>query len=149
MTGGSAATFYAPQRYVSDDIDFVVTFSGSGATEVLRSLDFVLRGDLYVHKRSRYTIDFVRGPLAVGDDLIARWDTVKRKRLKLHIIRRTDSVRDRLAAYYHWNDVQSLHTARDVALSGPVDWQIVRRWSRNEGQLAKLEELMHLLKPGG
>jgi len=30
LTGGSAATFYAPHAYQSDDLDFVITLRGNG-----------------------------------------------------------------------------------------------------------------------
>ena len=33
LTGGSAATIYAPQEYQSQDMDFVVTFIGASGNE--------------------------------------------------------------------------------------------------------------------
>lgn len=40
MTRGSAATFYAPRAYVSDDIDFVITLKGTGGEDALKQLGF-------------------------------------------------------------------------------------------------------------
>ena len=48
MTGGSAATFYAPRAYVSDDIDFVITLKGTGGEEALKQLGYHRKGDYYV-----------------------------------------------------------------------------------------------------
>ena len=45
----------------------------------------------------------------------------------------TDSVRDRLAAFYHWNDPQSLSTALEIALRHRVDMKAIRAWSVEEG----------------
>jgi hypothetical protein len=45
----------------------------------------------------------------------------------------TDSVKDRLAAWYHWKDPQSLEQALLVAASQKVDRAEVRRWSAREG----------------
>ena len=44
----------------------------------------------------------------------------------------TDSCRDRLAAFYHWNDRQSLEVAIQIALREPVDLEAVRKWSQRE-----------------
>jgi len=45
----------------------------------------------------------------------------------------TDSCRDRLAAFYHWNDRQSLDVAVQVASRSRVDLALIRRWSAREG----------------
>jgi hypothetical protein len=52
----------------------------------------------------------------------------------------TDSCRDRLAAFFHWNDRQSLRAAALVAARGSVDLRAVRAWSRREGFLARYAE---------
>jgi hypothetical protein len=45
----------------------------------------------------------------------------------------TDSVKDRLAAFYHWKDLQSLEQAVLVARQHTIDLNEVRRWSQAEG----------------
>jgi hypothetical protein len=45
----------------------------------------------------------------------------------------TDSVKDRLAAWYHWKDPQSLEQALLVAAAQKVELTEVRRWSAREG----------------
>jgi hypothetical protein len=47
----------------------------------------------------------------------------------------TDACRDRLAAFYHWNDRQSLAAAVAVAIRNPIALGKVRRWSHQEGHL--------------
>jgi len=42
-------------------------------------------------------------------------------------------VKDRLAAFYHWKDQQSLEQAILIARDHNIDIEEVRRWSANEG----------------
>jgi hypothetical protein len=62
LTGGSAATFYAPEAYQSKDLDFVITLKGTAGETALRSLGFERKGDFYVHETSPYSLDFPLGP---------------------------------------------------------------------------------------
>jgi len=39
---------------------------------------------------------------------------------------------DRLAGYYHWNDLQSLYQAVAVARRHSVDFQRIEGWSKRE-----------------
>ena len=40
LTGGSAATFYAPQAYQSRDADFIITLSGENNASTMKSLGY-------------------------------------------------------------------------------------------------------------
>lgn len=152
LTGGSAATVYAPQAYQSHDIDFIVTFS-SPETEpgrVLAGLGYREAGDHYEHARSELILEFPRGPLAVGGDLIHRWDTLREGDMLLHIITPTDSVRDRLAGFLFWSDRGSLDQAVAVAsaMRNKVDLDAVGRWCRSEGKAEEFEEFKRALGVG-
>lgn len=133
LTGGSAATIYAPAVYQSRDADFVITLHADGGAGVLSRLGYVERGGIYEHPHSRYTIDFPRGPLAIGNDLITAWNTLRRGGQSLHILSRTDCVRDRLMWFYVYNDRSALAAALGVAASGAIDERLIRRWSEREG----------------
>lgn len=143
LTGGAAANFYAPQEYLSQDLDFVVKFGGgAAAAEALQQLGFELRPEkLYAHPATIFTLEFPPGPLMVGDDFISNWDTLEREDLLLHIISPTDSVRDRLAAYLHWNDFASLESALAVAnrQREKLDINLIENWCQREGGTAKYE----------
>jgi hypothetical protein len=54
-------------------------------------------------------------------------------------------VKDRLAAWFHWNDRQSLSQAVLVAKSQPVDLDDVRAWASAEGADDKLGEFFKIL----
>jgi len=90
----------------------------------------------------------------IGIDEISVWETHRRDDETLHVLTRTDSVRDRLAAFFHWNDRSSLATACAVATSGPIDIDSIRTWSEREGSREKCREFERVLslatksKPG-
>jgi hypothetical protein len=54
----------------------------------------------------------------------------------------TDSCRDRLAAFYHWRDRESLRVAVWIALAQRLDMERIRRWSAGEGFLPQFEEFL-------
>ena len=65
---------------------------------------------------------------------------------KVRIISPTDSVKDRLAGFYHWSDQQSLEQALLVAKSKSIDLESVESWSKREGKMAEFEEFKRQLK---
>ena len=87
---------------------------------MLEALGFANSGGLYTSAQTLYTVDLPPGPLAVGGDLITNWETIVREGRTLHVLSRGD-VRDRLAAYYFWDDVRSRRVAADVCAGGPVE----------------------------
>ena len=52
----------------------------------------------------------------------------------------TDACRDRLAAFYHWSDRQSLDVAVQIALRRRVRMAAILAWSRREGADLKFAE---------
>lgn len=143
LTGGSAATFYAPDAYQSRDIDFVITVWAPNGERALLDAGFTLDLDCYVHPATTFPIEFPKGPLMVGDDHIRTWSTVRRHDEVLNVLTPTDSCRDRLAAFLFWNDFSGLEQALAVCRArSDVDLDVVRNWCRRSGHLEK----WHLLK---
>jgi hypothetical protein len=58
----------------------------------------------------------------------------------------TDSVKDRLAAYYHWNDQQALEQALMVAEAQRINYSEIKRWSEREGHSEKHREFLKRLR---
>jgi len=58
LSGGSAATYYAPQAYQSRDADFVITMRGNAGANalVMNNLGYEQLGGTYVHNINRYTM---------------------------------------------------------------------------------------------
>jgi len=100
--------------------------------EALAGLGFSEHGGIYEHANSEFTLQFPPGRLAVGSDIISSFETYQRGEFTLHVLSRTDSVRDRLAGFYHWDDRSGLRVALDVAMGGPIDLETIERWSMQE-----------------
>lgn len=138
LTGGSAATIYAPAVYTSYDADFVLTSypERERLGLALAEIGFIrsVVGGMYEHPGTLYTLDFPSGPLAIGGEYIHETTTLKKGVLHLLIITVTDCIRDRLAAFYHWNDYTSLKAAVGVARAhrDQVDFPRIREWTQRE-----------------
>ncbi len=150
LTGGSAATVYAPLAYQSHDLDFIVEFqaTGSNAGETLKSVGYHLNVDHYKHEENPLLLEFPPGPLAVGGDLIREWDIMRRRDYLLNIIKPTDSCRDRLAGFLFWNDRGSLEQAVAVAAAQKhrVDLDVIRSWCDSESRLEQFGEFERALE---
>ena len=154
LTGGACASLYSGGAYQSMDADFIL--SGSPALEdlnhALNALGFRRRGDRYVHQRVPFFVEFPRGPLGIGQDVQIRAVWRVRRGAKTLALSATDACRDRLAAYYHWRDQQSLAVAVAIALRNRVAFRKIREWSRREGHAegyqAFLAEVERVRKPG-
>lgn len=135
LTGGACASLHTDGSYVSKDADFVLrgVVRQDALDSVLGELGFERQGDRYVHPRVRFYLEFPPGPLAIGSDLDVHPIEVDGGTGAALVLSPTDSCRDRLAAFYHWRDWQSLRLAVRIARAHPVDMQIIERWSRAEG----------------
>ncbi len=151
LTGGSAATYYASEAYQSDDADFIITFSSdrTRAAEAMRRLGYREVGGTYHHDRNIFTVEFPPGPLAVGNDLIDSYETNRRGDEILHVLSRTDCVRDRLAAFYFFTDRSALVAAIAVAQDGRINLDEVQRWSEREGEILRFYEFRRELLSSG
>lgn len=142
LTGGACAGIYSGGRYASQDVDFVLEGSVTPARldVAMATLGFSRRGNRYVHPESPFWVEFPRGPLAVGGDLDLRPVTLESANSTTLALSATDSCRDRLAAFFHWADRQSLDVAVEIACRHNVDLTRIRRWSAAEGHIARFEE---------
>lgn len=136
LCGGSAATYYAPDAYMSADDDFVLTVDLARAeiSAIMAPLGFREQGRIYVAEGVSWSVDFPRGPLAIGRDVVTSWDTVRRGHEVLHVISALDSVRDRFMHYFAWNDYSGLTQALAVAKAQQhrVDLEAFREWTEAE-----------------
>lgn len=148
LCGGSAATYYAPDAYMSADNDFVMTVEVSRReiSAILAPLGFREEGRIYVHDAVAWTVDFPRGPLAIGRDVVTEWTTVRRRGELLHVINATDSVRDRFMHYWAWNDYSGLTQAVAVAKrqSQRVNLEAFRAWANAEMRETPVYDRRHV-----
>ncbi len=142
LTGGACATFHSRGAHHSIDLDFVLAGDVTRAQldETMGQLGFKRHRDRYVHQDHPYFVEFPRGPLAIGEDVVIRPMLMRSGRRIVRMLSPTDSCRDRLAAFFHWNDRQSLTAAVQIAMRNRVVMERIRRWSDREGALDKFEE---------
>ena len=152
LTGGGAATLSAPEAIQSYDLDFILTaYGGDGsAGEALAALGYSLRGQHYEHSTSQFLLEYPPGPLAIGDELITKWTTLKEGDRLLHLLTATDSCRDRLAAFYHFHDRSALQQALAIQGAQPerTDLELIERWSKREGQVERCAEFLQSARSG-
>lgn len=100
--------------------------------DALKPIGFTEKGRHFVHPATRFFVEFPTGPLMVGDHRVEQVSERKTPADTLRPLSPTDCVKDRLAAFFHWNDRQSLEQALLVARAQGIDLEDVRRWSASE-----------------
>ena len=147
LTGGACVSIYSNNKYLSYDLDFIIQYFRNKVNvgDILAKLGFFERGQSFYHKDTNYFIEFPPGPLAVGGEPIKEISELKSGALRLKIISPTECIKDRLAAYYHWNDTQSLEQAILVARDQKINLGEIERWSKKEMMEIKFAEFKNLL----
>lgn len=141
LSGGAVVSIYTNNEYESGDLDFITSASTKSVAKAIASLGFVREGRMFSHPRTPLFVEFPAGPLAIGDQLIRPADVAEKRTAAgtLRLLTPTQCVMDRLAAYFHWNDLQSLDQALMVALNQAVNLSRLEKWAEREGANEKLE----------
>ena len=138
LSGGACVAIYSDHKYVSKDLDFITQFTidHEKVDSTMKKLGFELRGKYYCHPQTPYFVEFISGPPSIGQDPIEEIHEIKMATGIIRIISPTDSVKDRLAAFYYWGDQQCLEQAILVSSTNSIDIDSVESWSRREGKMA-------------
>lgn len=144
LTGGACAGLHTRGLYTSSDLDFVLLGGAVGpeCETAMAGLGFQRRGNTYRHPEMEFVVEFLPEPIAIGADTSIRPITLRLPGGYLTALSATDSCRDRLAAWYHWRDAQSLGVAVLIAVTRRVDLKKIEAWSRAEGHVAGWERFM-------
>lgn len=136
LSGGSVVSFYSSNKYVSKDLDLINTsFSKrSRIKAVMDKLGFHEQGRYFIHPETTFFIEFPDGPLSVGKEPVKEISEFELSTGTLRVLSPTDCVKDRLCAFYFWNDLQGLEQAILVTKSQQVDLKEIKRWSKVEGK---------------
>lgn len=142
LTGGACASLYTRGGYQSSDLDFIIqnAVSGTQLDNAMASIGFRRAGNQYEHPEAPFFVEFPAGPLGIGGDLHIQPVEYKIKGTVVSALSAADSCRDRLVAFYHWDDRQALKVAVSIARRHRVNLGSIRRWSEHEGALSKFEE---------
>ena len=127
LVGGACVSIYSENRYQSYDLDFVTYQELQNVEKALAPFGFRRQGRCFTHEQCPYMIDFVNPPIAVGNQPIHKFEELKTSNGSLRLLNPTDCVKDRLSAYFYWNDFQSLEQAVLVAKHHPIDISKVQK----------------------
>ena len=109
--GGACVSIYSNNQYVSNNLDYVSPASTDRIIDALNNLGFIKKKGFrqFVNVDCPFYVEFPRGPVSIGNEVpITKFSSIK----SLKLFTPTDCVKDRLAAFYHWNDLQSLSLLR-------------------------------------
>jgi len=149
LSGGACVTIWSEGLYVSADLDLIGdgTTPRSSLRKALAEIGFVEQGRQFVHPDARFFVDCPSGPVALGREAPKEIRTIEFATGSLRLLSPTDCVKDRLLAWYHWHDRQSLEQAALVAERNPVDLNVLAAWSKREGKADAFEEIKGRLSP--
>jgi hypothetical protein len=151
LSGGACVSLYTRNKYESFDLDFVLLSQADRKRTgpVLEALGFQKEGRHYRHPETPYLVEFLAPPLSVGEEPVGEIRDLRRGTRTLKLLSPTDCVKDRLAAFYHWDDKPSLSQAVLVCKDNEVDLREVRRWSVHEGMKDKFQDFRKALRATG
>lgn len=148
LVGGACVSIYSQNKYQSYDLDFVAYEGLKQIEKVLLKLGFKRTGRCFAHENCPYIIDFVNPPIAIGNESIRQFQTLKTPTGSLQLLTPTDCVKDRLSSFFHWNDEQALEQAILVANDQLIDLKNITLWAKKEGQEKKMKFFLKKLRGG-
>jgi len=147
LSGGSCVEIYSRGEYTSYDLDLINQYNTQfkKIKSVMERLGFKEKSRYFVHQETHLFVEFPSGPLGVGDAPVSEIAHIETEAGVLRLLTPTDCIKDRLAAYYHWNDEQSLQQAVWVAQQNPFDRDNIEVWSTKENAQTKFKKFVKTL----
>ncbi len=149
LTGGACVSIYTKNKYLSHDLDFVsgaVELLGKKIKAAMEEIGFYLNPQNYfANPQCKFFIEFIPSPLAIGKELVKKVKRLPTRRGTIKMLTPTDSVKDRLAAYFYWNDKQSFEQALMIAEKNRINLANIKKWAQKEKQTKKLKDFTYTL----
>ena len=151
LTGGACVAIWSEGKYVSRDLDFIEEgpVPRRRVKDALTKIGFQERDRYFIHPETEVFVEFPTGPLTVGDERVYEVENRNTGTGNLRLLTPTDCVKDRLAAFFYWNDTMALEQAVLVAMAQPIDIADLRRWAKAEGKIDELSTFEAALDDGG
>lgn len=146
LTGGAVVSIYSEGKYVSKDADFLSMTDHQIIKQAMFDLGFKNLGKDFYHDDCKFTVEFPGYELVIGDKPMKPKGKIKSGMFTLKLLSPTQCVMDRLAAFYHWKDRQSLQQAIMVAQNHPVKLKAIEVWSAKEGMMDRYKVFLEALK---
>ena len=131
VVGGSAITAHVPDVYTSMDIDLAVT-SGINRRKIGRALNelgFTPRGRVFAHPDTKYELDIVADRPYIDQHPIFEFAEIETPAGGVRVLHLEDAIADRIAAFVHWSDSESLDVAERAAAAARdrLTWEAIDR----------------------
>lgn len=135
LVGGLAVEIYTENLYLTNDIDMVNTNyqPPKQIHAAMAELGFHKQGRVYVNNTTAITVEFPSAPLSVGDELIKSTTHAQVANKNIPILKVEDVVKDRLAAFIHWQDRQSLIQATAILIKHHLKPAAFKKFCMREG----------------
>ena len=148
LVGGLAVEIYSENIYLTKDIDMVdISYQKPSALhQAMAEIGFTKQGRIFVNEMTDITVEFPTAPITVGDETVTDTTLVKNSAGTIPILKVGDVVKDRLAAYFHWQDKPSLVQALTVLARYPDELPSAETFCATEGYPESAELIRLLLK---
>ena len=151
LVGGAVVSIYTEGLYRSGDLDLIPDDAGrTRLPGVLAELGFEpSRSRYYKHPECPHLfLEFPRGPVEIGEQFPVTPAEVEVEGRILRLLSPTDSVKDRLAGYIHWNSRANFDQAVLICRrqKESVELGLVEEWCSNEGGVSAFKELTEKLR---
>lgn len=150
LVGGAVVAIYTEGLYRSGDLDMIPDdFGRKRLPGALAKIGFESTQSRYFkHPQcSHLFLEFPRGPVEIGEECPITPAEIEWNGRKLRLLSPTDSVKDRLAGFIHWQSRSNFDQALLICQrqKGQVDLNSVREWCIREGSISAFEELIDRL----
>lgn len=140
LVGGSVVSMYTNNLYESNDLDFIAPADHQRIAAAMKELGFESKGKDFVHPKTKFTVEFPSGPLAIGDEEpVIPEGRMTVNGVEIKLLSPTQSVMDRLAWFFHSNDRQCLDQAIWIANMQQVNFDKLSKWAKGERQEEKYQ----------
>lgn len=147
LSGGAVVSIYTKNKYESYDLDFVTFGDRKKIKRVMEGLGFTQeKSRHFIHPKSKYYVEFPGSATVIGNEPISEFNERRVKKNILKLLTPTDCIKDRLAAYIHWNDKQGLEQAVMVAQAQEFKPASIKKFCEQEGSKAIYQEFIEKFK---
>ena len=146
LVGGLAVDIYTENQYLTNDIDMVdISYQKPAVLRAaMLELGFTKQGRVYRNSSTDIVVEFPSAPLAIGDELIKEQTNIETEFGEIPILFAVDVIKDRLAAYLHWKDQQSLIQALCIMLCHKIAPKEIKAFYENETSEEAFEKLQNM-----
>ncbi len=148
LVGGACVSIYSENEYLSYDLDYSSYNLIKEIKPCLEEIGFKQTApNRFENKKCEFYVEFVTSPVSLGSgEPVTKFNELDTGKGKVTLLTPTDCVKDRLAAYYHWSDPQSLEQALLVARNQKINLKEIEFWSKKENKLEEYKIFKEMLK---